>query len=37
MSLPVIAGSVLAILTLFFYPLHGERLDQVKEKLNRTD
>ena len=37
MSLPVIAGSILAIVALFFYPLHGERLDQVKEKLNRTD
>jgi GPH family glycoside/pentoside/hexuronide:cation symporter len=37
MSLPVIAGSALAIVALLFYPLHGERLSQVKEKLNRAD
>jgi GPH family glycoside/pentoside/hexuronide:cation symporter len=32
-SLPVIAGSVLAIVTLFFYPLYGERLQAVKQAL----
>jgi len=33
MSVPVIAGSLLAILTLLFYPLHGERLREVKRAL----
>jgi GPH family glycoside/pentoside/hexuronide:cation symporter len=37
MSLPVIAGSVLAIVTLFFYPLHGERLQAVKQALSARD
>ncbi len=36
MSVPVVVGSLLAILTLFFYPLHGERLRAVKEKLGRV-
>ena len=33
MSVPVIVGSILAIITLLFYPLHGERLRAVKEQL----
>ncbi len=33
MSAPVIVASILAIVTLFFYPLHGERLRAVKETL----
>jgi GPH family glycoside/pentoside/hexuronide:cation symporter len=33
MSVPVIVGSVLAIVTLFFYPLYGERLQAVKDAL----
>jgi GPH family glycoside/pentoside/hexuronide:cation symporter len=37
MSLPVIAGSVLAIVTLFFYPLHGERLEAVKQALSAKE
>jgi len=33
MTAPVIISSILAIVTLFFYPLHGERLKAVKETL----
>jgi GPH family glycoside/pentoside/hexuronide:cation symporter len=33
MSAPVIVGSILAIVTLLFYPLHGERLRAVKAQL----
>ena len=33
MTVPVIVSSILAIAALFFYPLHGERLQQVKEAL----
>lgn len=33
MTVPVIVMSILAIVTLFFYPLHGERLQAVKDTL----
>ena len=36
MSVPVIAGSLLAIVILLFYPLHGARLRKVKEQLGKT-
>ena len=34
MTVPVIVSSILAIAALFFYPLHGERLQQIKQTLN---
>ncbi|MBN1582526.1 MAG: MFS transporter [Anaerolineae bacterium] len=37
MSVPVIVGSILAIVTLLFYPLHGERLRAVKAQLGREN
>jgi len=33
MSIPPAVGSVFAIITLLFYPLHGERLQEVKTRL----
>jgi GPH family glycoside/pentoside/hexuronide:cation symporter len=33
MTVPVIVSSVLAIIALFFYPLHGKRLKAVKDSL----
>ncbi|NTW44934.1 MAG: MFS transporter, partial [Anaerolineaceae bacterium] len=33
MSIPAAVGSILAIITLLFYPLHGKRLQEVKAKL----
>jgi len=33
MSVPPALGSILAIITLWFYPLHGKRLQEVKNKL----
>jgi GPH family glycoside/pentoside/hexuronide:cation symporter len=33
MAAPVIGGSILGIISLLFYPLHGERLKAVKETL----
>jgi GPH family glycoside/pentoside/hexuronide:cation symporter len=33
MTVPVIVSSILAIIALFFYPLHGEKLKAVKEAL----
>lgn len=35
MSIPPAAGSILAIITLLFYPLHGKRLQEVKSKLQQ--
>ena len=35
MTVPVIVSSILAILALLFYPLHGERLKEVKEILTK--
>jgi Na+/melibiose symporter-like transporter len=35
MSIPPAAGSILAIITLLFYPLHGKRLQEVKAKLQQ--
>lgn len=35
MSIPPAVGSVLAIITLLFYPLHGKRLQEVKTKLRQ--
>jgi GPH family glycoside/pentoside/hexuronide:cation symporter len=33
LTVPVVVSSILAIIALFFYPLYGERLKQVKETL----
>lgn len=33
MTVPVVVSSILAILTLVFYPLHGERLQNIKDTL----
>jgi GPH family glycoside/pentoside/hexuronide:cation symporter len=33
MTIPVIVSSILAIIALFFYPLYGERLKQIKDLL----
>ncbi|MBN2045653.1 MAG: MFS transporter [Anaerolineales bacterium] len=33
LTAPVVVSSILAIISLFFYPLYGERLKQVKETL----
>ena len=33
MTVPVIVSSILAIIALFFYPLYGERLQEVKDAL----
>ncbi len=33
MTVPVIVSSILAIIALFFYPLYGERLQEVKDTL----
>jgi GPH family glycoside/pentoside/hexuronide:cation symporter len=35
MSIPPAAGSILAIISLLFYPLHGKRLKDVKAKLRQ--
>jgi len=35
MSIPPAIGSILAIITLLFYPLHGKRLQEVKAKLRQ--
>jgi len=34
MTVPVIVSSILAIAALFFYPLHGDRLQQIKDTLS---
>lgn len=33
MSIPTVIGSVLAVVALWFYPLHGKRLDEIKAAL----
>jgi GPH family glycoside/pentoside/hexuronide:cation symporter len=33
LTVPVVVSSILAIIALFFYPLYGERLKQIKETL----
>jgi len=35
MTIPPIIGFLLAILALYFYPLHGERLKEVRKALNK--
>lgn len=35
MSIPPAVGSILAIISLLFYPLHGKRLQEVKAKLRQ--
>ena len=37
MSIPPAVGSILAIITLLFYPLHGKRLQEVKAKLRQKN
>jgi len=37
MSIPPAVGSILAIITLLFYPLHGKRLQEVKVKLRQKN
>jgi GPH family glycoside/pentoside/hexuronide:cation symporter len=35
MTIPPVIGFLLAILALYFYPLHGERLKEVRRALNK--
>ncbi len=35
MSIPPAAGSILAIIALLFYPLHGKRLQEMKAQLRQ--
>lgn len=37
MTVPSVIGSVLAVVALWFYPLHGERLAQLKEALKNKE